>query len=203
MNLEKLKPWHWFRDEEQAGTQIPVTKSAVLAGEGSDTALPAPQHSAGSLLQLHRQMDRLFDDVWRSFGLLSTAGRLGESALPDRALGHGARPGTYRANLDVCGDDKGYEVSIDLPGLSEADVHIEVAGQALHIWGEKEAVSESKNKQYYRAERRFGAFQRLLSLPDDADRDAIAAVMKDGVLTIRIPRRAAAPESVRRIPIAS
>ena len=111
--------------------------------------------------------------------------------------------GDYRAKLDVAGNDKEYEVSIDLPGLSQNDVHIDLNGNVLTVRGQKEEINETKDKHYYRVERSVGAFQRTLSLPEDANARDISASMKDGVLAIRIPRQATHEEDVRRISISS
>ena len=73
----------------------------------------------------------------------------------------------------------------------------------LLIKGQKEEHSEDRGKHYYRMERSYGSFQRTLSLPDDADASEIRANLAKGVLKIEIPRRAAATEEIKRIPISS
>ncbi|WP_372743029.1 Hsp20/alpha crystallin family protein, partial [Neptunomonas sp.] len=109
----------------------------------------------------------------------------------------------FRAKLNVSGGDKEYEISIELPGLSEEDIHIDLQGNVLTIQGQKEEVNEDKDKHYYRVERSSGAFQRTLSLPEDADTEGMTATMKNGLLTLSIPRKATQKEAVRRIPISS
>ncbi|HEY9135889.1 MAG TPA: Hsp20/alpha crystallin family protein [Pseudomonadales bacterium] len=205
MNLEKLKPWNWFKHEEQSGTQIPVTKKSAMALDRPlSDSLPLSSSSAGtSLLQLHNEMNHLFDNMWRSFGLTSNSNTLRPPSLLHQEALDNSWLGNYRANLDVSGDDNGYEVSIDLPGLSESDIHIDVTGNTLSIRGEKEETAENKEKHYYRIERRFGSFQRTLSLPDDADQEEISATMKNGVLQICIPRKSLSSDDVRRISISS
>ena len=200
MDMEKLKPWNWFKHEDQSTHQIPVSRNEVTNNTRENTkTLTTPEHQAfGSLLQFHQEMDRLFDNVWRSFGMPSntTSERtLGNTLFENSTLGN------YRANLDVSGDETEYEIFIDLPGLSEEDIDIELNGNTLTIKGQKEEKSETKDKQYYRVERSMGAFQRTLSLPDDADRNDISASMKNGLLMIKIPRRAVPKEDVKRISI--
>jgi|28_taG_2_1085356.scaffolds.fasta_scaffold00003_189 HSP20 family protein len=205
MDIEKLKPWNWFKHEDDSTTQIPVTKNTAT-GEGSSEKqiLPTPQNQAvGSLMQLHNEMDRLFDDVWRSFGVPSTSRLFRQNPAAGGSIFSNAVLGDYRANLDISGDEKEYEVTIDLPGMSEDDVQIELNGNTLIVKGKKEEKNESKDKQYYRVERSVGSFQRTLSLPEDADLDNISANIKNGLLAVHIPRKALPKDDVKRISISS
>jgi HSP20 family protein len=205
MDIEKLKPWNWFKHEDNSTNQIPVSKNEV-SGEGqSDTkTLTAPQnHAVGSLMQLHHEMNRLFDDVWRSFSTPSSSSLMRPTSVFGNSFFENSILGDYRVKLDVSGSDKEYEVSIDLPGLSEDDIQIELDGNILTVKGQKEEKNESKDKQYYRVERSVGSFRRTLSLPEDAERDAISAHIKNGLLVIKIPRKALTRDDVKRISISS
>lgn len=207
MNFEKLKPWNWFKHEDHSAVQIPVEKHKAKCEMQTPAESQTVFHPAAtSLLQLHQEMDRLFDNVWRSFGLSSqhpyatrTPPYLVRGSLANAADGAGL--GDYRAQLDVSGGDTEYEVSIDLPGLSKQDIQIEVSGNVLTVRGEKEEKSDSSDKQYYRVERSFGSFQRTLALPDDANTDDIVATMQEGVLRIRIPRKTLQEKAVKRIDV--
>ncbi len=199
MNLEKLKPWNWFKHENHSTSQIPVTKKEAASGS---TDLVTREHQAvDSFLKLHNEMDRLFSEAWRSFGLADSRfpslAEFNNNALFNN-LGS-----SFNAKLDIAGNDKEYEVTIDLPGLTEKDINIELDGTILTIKGQKEEKSESEDKQYYRVERTVGAFERTLSLPDDADGDNISAKMKHGVLHITIPRKALPKDDIKRIEISS
>lgn len=195
MNLEKLNPWNWFKHEENSAknSAIPVTLDQSVGSTG--TLSPS-----GSLLGLHREMDRWFDEAFRSFGMPSLA-----SGLPGRGLGDTSLSQIYRPQIDVSGDDNHYEIALDVPDMSESDLSIEVNGDVLAIKGQKETSSEDKDKdkQYYRVERSYGSFQRTLSLPEDAVADEIKAELKKGVLRLEIPRRESAARDVKRIPISS
>lgn len=201
MNIEKLKPWNWFKHENDTVSQIPVSKKDVSADVVSPEAISTPNQAVGSLMQLHRQMDRLFDDVWQSFGLPSSSRLMQPSSLMGSNLLGASLLGDYRAKLDVSGNNNEYEVSIDLPGFSEDDIEIELNGNILTVKGQKEEKNESKEKQYYRIERSSGSFQRTLSLPEDANRDDISANMKNGLLVITIPRKELPKDDVKRISI--
>lgn len=201
MNIDKLKPWNWFKHENDTVSQIPVSKKDVSADVVSPEAISTPNQAVGSFMQLHRQMDRLFDDVWHSFGFPSSSRLMQPSSLMGSNLLGGSLLGDYRAKLDVSGNNNEYEVSIDLPGFSEDDIEIELNGNILTVKGQKEEKNESKEKQYYRIERSSGSFQRTLSLPEDANRDDISANMKNGLLVITIPRKELPKDDVKRISI--
>ena len=151
MDIEKLKPWNWFKHENDTAAQAPVSKQQATGTLPHDpnASAPslAPRPTAGSLLQLHHEMDRLFDNLWRSFGLSSTSGLPHHSALLANSVFDNPAHGNYRATLDVAGNAEEYEVSIDLPGLTEDDVKIELSGNALTIYGTKEETHENKEKQ--------------------------------------------------------
>lgn len=84
------------------------------------------------------------------------------------------------------------EIKLDLPGVGKENVKISVEGNVLSVQGERKAVPESKERAYHRAERSVGSFSRSFTLPVDVDTGAVAASYVDGVLGIRIPKRAEA-----------
>jgi HSP20 family protein len=78
---------------------------------------------------------------------------------------------------------------------------VELEDNTMIIRGEKNQEKEEKDKNYYRVERSYGSFQRVLSLPEDAAKDDIQATFKNGVLTIKIPRRAMPKANVKPIEV--
>jgi HSP20 family protein len=108
-----------------------------------------------------------------------------------------------KPNLDILASDKEYTLQVELPGVSDKDVRIEVSGDSLRIWGEKKQEKEDKGRDYYAVERSYGSFQRVLAFPQDAKVDGIDAKFKDGVLTITIPRDESASQTVRKIEVKS
>jgi HSP20 family protein len=143
-------------------------------------------------------MDRWFERISSSFGLPSLAAKWPAEGRADTSL-----QSLYRPRIDVSGDDNRYEIMLDVPGMNESDLSIEVHDDVLVIRGEKRDSSEDKGKHYYRVERSYGAFQRTLALPDDANADEIDARLEQGVLRLEIPRRENAVQNVRRIEISS
>lgn len=94
-----------------------------------------------------------------------------------------------------------YEVALELPGMSDNEIHLEVRGDRLVVTGEKQVHREDSGKNFYFSERAYGRFRRSFQLPEDADLDSIGAAYKDGVLTITVPRHMSQRPEGRKIPI--
>ncbi len=94
------------------------------------------------------------------------------------------------------------EVIADLPGINENDVKVEVTDEGLAIQGERKREREEKGKQYYRAERSYGQFYRLIPLPENANLDQARAEFQNGELRVTIPVPERKPTS-RQIPIST
>ncbi|MEP6860340.1 MAG: HSP20 family small heat-shock protein [Deltaproteobacteria bacterium] len=85
-----------------------------------------------------------------------------------------------------------FQFSADLPGMKDQDVDVKLTGNRLAISGKREAEREDNSDTYYAYERSYGTFSRTFALPDGLDTDHIHAEMKDGVLTVALPKKAAA-----------
>lgn len=83
----------------------------------------------------------------------------------------------------------------DLPGLKEGDVEVSLAGDRLVIKGKREEEKRDEGTTYYAFERSFGSFTRAFTLPSNVDVDKARADLKEGVLTLNIPKK---PESKPR-----
>ena len=83
--------------------------------------------------------------------------------------------------VDVVEDDQKFELYADLPGVAQADLDIQVEKEVLTIKGER--------KLQRKGERALGAFSRAFTLPKHVDVEKIAASLKDGVLTVTLPKR--------------
>jgi HSP20 family protein len=197
MNLEKLKPWNWFKHEDHTtdnSAQIPMQREAASRVPLS-TWQQRDQHP---VLQLHEQIDRLFNDAFSGLGIPSLRLAATQHDWPAKDA-----ITAYRPQIDVSGDDRQYEITLDVPGLSENDLSIEISGDMLIVRGQKDETNEQQGKQFYSVERSYGAFQRTLSLPTDANADDIQANLKDGVLRLVIPREQSEQTEVKRINISS
>ena len=125
---------------------------------------------------LRRSIDRLFTDARGGF---FTPPLLSGTWGADKVV----------PNLDVAEDDKAFQVSVELPGMSDKDVTVTVDDRTLTIRGEK------------KDEHAYGSFRRTIELPRDVDAAKIEAKFKDGVLTIELPKTKEARERVTQIPV--
>jgi HSP20 family protein len=101
--------------------------------------------------------------------------------------------------VEVKENGKSYNVSVELPGLDEKDVKVQVDDDVLTISGEKK-VERSDDKTHY-SERSYGSFTRAFTLPADADRNGISAKFAKGVLTLEIAKTANPPAQVKEVAI--
>lgn len=192
MNWQKLNPWNWFKHEVpeiHRNTYIPVTRSA------NKSQMPVTQANLSHpVMQLHDEFNRLFDDVFKKFGVSPL---FSGSPRDSSFMGNS----DFWPSLNISSDRKSYQVIMDVPGMKQADMEIEVRGGILAIKGHKQEEVEDKDRYFYRVERRYGAFQRTLDLPEDANADDINATMQDGVLSLTIPRNETEDKQVKRIAI--
>ncbi|MCH7579590.1 MAG: Hsp20/alpha crystallin family protein [Chloroflexi bacterium] len=79
-------------------------------------------------------------------------------------------------------------VTASLPGVKAEDVQVSVTGKTLTIRGETKASTEENEGNYYRQERRSGAFQRVITLPVRVEADKAEATFEDGVLKLELPK---------------
>ena len=87
----------------------------------------------------------------------------------------------------------------EFPGVEHAAISIDIDGHTLVISAEKRQESEGENEGYHCVESTYGAMQRVLCLPDDADGSGVEAKFKNGVLKLRIPKRESRVSNTRRI----
>lgn len=90
--------------------------------------------------------------------------------------------------LDISEDQSHYIVRASLPGFAKENVDIQIDDGVLSISAQRTEVSEESGEQFHRRERRFGSVSRRISLPGDINEAGAAAELKDGVLTLKLPR---------------
>jgi len=115
-------------------------------------------------------MNRLFDTFFRSDN------------------GSSVRRWVPPTDLTEDGDDM--VMKLDLPGLSEEDVTVEVEGNVLTVSGERRDEREEKDGNVFRTERSYGKFSRSFTIPEGTDPEQIRGAFDKGVLELRIPKPA-------------
>jgi HSP20 family protein len=129
--------------------------------------------------------------------------REAKGGLIDRLFGDvGEGRGLFRGEpaLDVIDRDDEVVVRADLPGMSDKDVEVEIAGDKLTLRGERHEEREEKEEDYYFSERWEGSFLRTIELPEGVDPDKASARFDAGVLEVHVPKVEAKPVG-RRIEI--
>jgi HSP20 family protein len=91
--------------------------------------------------------------------------------------------------FDVKESKDAYVARADLPGVRESDIELSVTGNVLTLSGRREQEHREEGDQFFAMERNYGSFMRTLSLPEGANLEDIKAELKDGVLTLHIPKR--------------
>ena len=177
MEWKTIAPWNWFKDEE---ANTPTAQMRVR-----------PIASSDPFVALRTEMERLFDDTFRQ----------PYPAGPGQSDSSNRIPSLLRPSIDVSEGKKAYTVRAELPGVELKDVSVEVEGHTLMIRAEKRQQTEEDEEGYHCVESSYGAIQRILSLPEDADGEAIKASFKNGVLKLRIPKHAARASIARNVEI--
>ncbi|MDR9486188.1 MULTISPECIES: Hsp20/alpha crystallin family protein [Sediminimonas] len=117
-----------------------------------------------------------------------TAGLWPSLYEPFKAVGSRVADWLAPASDASVGDDA-YTITMELPGVEEGDIDVSVSDGVITVKGEKSATREDKGDTWYFSERQYGAFSRAFRLPQDADGDKVAAKLKDGILTLSVPKR--------------
>lgn len=142
------------------------------------------QEERNPFLGLRRDIDRLFDDVFRG-------------SVPSLGFGRSAMAWP---SVEVGETDQEIRVTAEVPGMSEKDIELLVEDGVLTLRGERKSETEDKDRGY--SERFYGRFERRIALPTGVDQEAAKADFRDGVLTVTLPKSEEA-ERGRRIPINS
>ncbi len=109
------------------------------------------------------------------------------------------RGGEVGPRLDVSESANEITVRAELPAIKPEDVDVDISGNILTIRGEKKEEHQERQRNYIYSERQFGSFSRSVPLPSSVDPNEVDAAYKDGILTVRIAKRAEARP--KRIPI--
>jgi len=169
MSVRDLIPWG-----RNNGSQLP----SLLRDDERDP-----------FLSLHREVNRLFDDVFRGFG----------SGLP--SLDRGSPLGGGWPSVEISNSDQEMKVTAEVPGLEEKDIEVLLNDGVLTLKGEKRSESEDKDRQF--SERYYGRFERRIPLGVEVKEDQVDATFRNGVLTVTLPKTEKAQSQVKRIAIKS
>lgn len=108
-----------------------------------------------------------------------------------RAADQAERP-SFAPAVNIFEDKEGIHLTAEVPGMKPEDVHVDVENRVLTISGERKLEKAEQKDGYHRIERSYGRFTRSFTLPDTVDGEKIVANIRDGVLTVVLPKRAVA-----------
>ena len=157
----------WNQESSRGSRSMP---SLFPGFSGNLAAANAPYF--GHMPNFFGDMNRMFEQVWRNFG------------VPAAGLSNVTMP-AFQPKVDIATNSKEFLVTAELPGLDERDISLQVTHDgSLVISGEKR--QETRDAQS--VECTYGAFERVLPLPENVDKEGIEARFKNGVLTVICPR---------------
>lgn len=125
--------------------------------------------------------ERTFEDLRREINQLFDGAPL--DGMPERLTND------FAPTVDVVENPDDIRVTCNLPGVEKDQISVSVTDNVLTISGEKHEEKTEKDAQYHRRESWYGKFERSLPLPAYVDRDKIDATMKNGVLTLTLPKQ--------------
>lgn len=96
---------------------------------------------------------------------------------------------TFDPNFEVKETKEAYVFHADVPGVLEKDLEVSLTGNRLTIAGKRDSTHEDKTDTYYAYERSYGNFTRSFTLPAGVEADKLRADLKDGVLTVMLPKK--------------
>lgn len=107
----------------------------------------------------------------------------------------------WNVGFDVRETDDAFLFKADLPGIRPADLDITLTGNQLMITGRRDQEQEQDEGRVHAYERTYGSFSRSFSLPESAELENIRSDLKDGVLTLVVPKKAGAAPHRRKIQV--
>jgi HSP20 family protein len=98
-------------------------------------------------------------------------------------------PASFSPSFDVTENKDAFLFKADVPGIKKEDIEITTTGNRLQIAGKRDSEHETKTDTIYTYERQSGSFCRSFTLPDGADLENARSELKDGVLTLAVPKK--------------
>lgn len=155
------------------------------------TTLPARTQGEAGLPAVFGRLRDEIDHLFEDFSLTRST----------RAFFHLPASMRFTPAMDLKDRGDRYELALELPGMDEKEIDVSVADGVLTVAGEKRGESEEKTDGVLVSERTYGMFRRQLTLPGDADSDAIEAKYRRGVLHLTMGKDKKAQSRMRKIAV--
>jgi HSP20 family protein len=136
------------------------------------SSLPIVRRAPRGLSHVVEDLNRLMDlDAWYGFP-------------PSLAVNEGL----WHPTMDIYNRGDNLVVELEIPGIEEEDIDISIEQDHLIVKGSRKQSSEHKEGDRYYTERSYGEFHRVVHLPASVDEDKVTASLKEGLLTITLPK---------------
>jgi HSP20 family protein len=110
---------------------------------------------------------------------------------------------SFAPAVDVYEDEHNVTLKIEVPGIDEKDIDIQLENNTLTVHGERKIEKDEKEENYRRVERQYGSFTRTFTLPPTVDGEKVSANYDKGVLKITLPKKAEAKPKQIKVNIGS
>lgn len=136
-----------------------------------------PHEALAGVLDPARALDpfRMLRDLMRGDLFAGTVPAMAEAFAPD---------------VEIKETKDSYELTIDLPGVREQDLEVDITGNRLTVSGRREEEDRREDDRFFVYERSYGAFSRSFVLPEGADVGKVRAELRDGALHLTVPKKA-------------
>jgi len=129
------------------------------------------------------------------------------SRLFEQQYGNGSEEslaaGAFVPPVDIYEDEHGIQLKLEVPGIEEKDLDVKIENNVLTISGERKFEKEEKEENFRRVERRYGSFARSFTLPNTVNAEEVTANYSNGVLKIKLGKRAEAKPKQIKVNIGS
>jgi len=136
------------------------------------------------LANFQNQLNRMFQDYSRGSDELLTSG-------------------TFVPPVDIYEDENSITLKVEVPGMQEKDLDIKLENNTLTVKGERTFEKEGKEENFHRIGRRYGSFARSFTLPNTVDPESVHATYENGILVIKLAKRAEAKPKQIKVNVAS
>lgn len=146
----------------------------------------AVRRDAEPFITLQDRLNRMFEDFFRGTGISSFGASSGSTAVP---------------SVDVSETAEEIRIDAELPGVEEKDIQISLDEGMLVLSGEKQSEVKTEEKEFHHVERSWGSFRRAVRLPCEVVGEKATATFKNGVLSVRLPKKESARPNVHKIQV--
>ncbi len=108
--------------------------------------------------------------------------------VPQTVKGEVVEVRTWNPRVDIYEKDNNLVIEAEIPGAKKEDIEVKIKDNSVIIRGEVKKEEEKKDENYYRSERFYGKFERVIPLPVEVKAEDAKATIEDGILRLEIPK---------------